>query len=205
MADAERILLRESDSEATTKKTKENPLLKPSPLSSPSLAGKTVLLFSSLKTSSSSKQYLLHHHQHYNQSYHPPHHPQHHHRNDQLGDYLCGFGAAIVNILVTFPINKIIFRQMLHGHSVSSAFGELRAEGARHLYRGVGPPLIQRSVTLSLMFGTFGSYQYLLERYGNEELTGGPYGRLCLAAFLAGSTEAFLCPFERIQMLLQVR
>lgn len=94
---------------------------------------------------------------------------------------------------------------MLYGHSVRSAFGELRAEGVLNLYRGVGPPLIQRSVTLSLMFGTYGTYRYLLEKYAKDvPLIGEPYGQLCLAAFLAGSTEAFLCPFERIQMLLQV-
>lgn len=127
------------------------------------------------------------------------------HYSNDYRDYLCGFGAAIVNIIVTFPINKIIFRQMLYGHSVRSAFGELRAEGVLNLYRGVGPPLIQRSVTLSLMFGTYGTYRYLLEKYAKDvPLIGEPYGQLCLAAFLAGSTEAFLCPFERIQMLLQV-
>ena len=119
-------------------------------------------------------------------------------------DYACGFAAAIVNISVTFPINKVIFRQMLHGHSVRSATSELRAEGLRVLYRGVGPPLIQRSVTLSLMFGTFGTYGYLLEAY-SQSVIPSPYARFSLAAFLAGSTEALLCPLERIQMLLQVR
>lgn len=115
-------------------------------------------------------------------------------------DYACGFAAAVVNICVTFPINKIIFRQMLHGQNVRSATADLRAEGFRHLYRGVGPPLIQRSVTMSLMFGTYGSYQRMLHSYTVVPQR----GRACLAAFLAGTTEALLCPFERIQMLLQV-
>lgn len=118
-------------------------------------------------------------------------------------DYVCGFGAAIVNIYVTFPINKLIFRQIVHGMSVKSATANLRAEGFRHLYRGVGPPLIQRSVTLSLMFGTFGTYRMLLERYG-QDVVPSDRVRFCLAAFFAGSTEAILCPFERVQMLLQV-
>ena len=118
-------------------------------------------------------------------------------------DYLCGFGAAIVNIYITFPINKVIFRQMLHGHSVRSATADLRAEGIRHLYRGVGPPLIQRSISLSLMFGTFGTYHYILDTYAQSVISAHS-ARFCLAAFLAGSTEALLCPFELIQMLLQV-
>lgn len=119
-------------------------------------------------------------------------------------DYTCGFAAAIINISVTFPINKIIFRQMLHGHSVRSAASSLRAEGLRVLYRGVGPPLIQRGTTLSLMFGTFGTYGYLLEKY-SQSVIPSPYARFSLAAIFAGSTEAVLCPLERIQMLLQVR
>lgn len=117
-------------------------------------------------------------------------------------DYACGFAAAVVNIYVTFPINKIIFRQMLHGQNVRSATADLKAEGFRTLYRGVGPPLIQRSVSLALMFGTFGSYHRLLDSHTRHVIP--DYGRFCLAAFLAGSTEALLCPFERIQMLLQV-
>lgn len=123
--------------------------------------------------------------------------------NNNYHRYICGFAAAIVNIGVTFPINKIIFRQMLHGHSVRSATADLRAEGIRYLYRGVGPPLIQRSITTSLMFGTFGTYQYLLDEHGYF-FVNSRAGRFCLAAFMAGTTEALLCPFERIQMLLQV-
>lgn len=34
-----------------------------------------------------------------------------------VGDYrefVCGWGAAIVNVSLTFPINKLIFRQVMH-------------------------------------------------------------------------------------------
>lgn len=117
-------------------------------------------------------------------------------------DYICGFGAAIVNIYVTFPINKIIFRQMIHGQNVRTATAILRSEGIDRLYRGVAPPLIQRSLTLSLMFGTFGTYHSLLDRYADHILPSSY--RFCLSAFLAGTTEAIMCPLERVQMLLQV-
>ncbi|KAH9421870.1 hypothetical protein DERP_002160 [Dermatophagoides pteronyssinus] len=119
----------------------------------------------------------------------------------QLSDYLCGFGAAIVNVYATFPINKLIFRQMLHGQSVRKATATLKSEGIGRLYRGIAPPLIQRSITLSIMFGTFGTYHSLLDHYADHFLPS--YARFCLSAFLAGSTEAIMCPFERVQMLLQ--
>ncbi|KAH7646018.1 hypothetical protein DERF_007086 [Dermatophagoides farinae] len=119
----------------------------------------------------------------------------------QLSDYLCGFGAAIVNVYATFPINKLIFRQMLHGQSVRKATATLRSEGIGRLYRGIAPPLIQRSITLSIMFGTFGTYHSLLDHYADQIMPS--YARFCLSAFLAGSTEAIMCPLERVQMLLQ--
>lgn len=33
--------------------------------------------------------------------------------NSDLNEFVCGWGAAIVNITITFPLNKIIFRQVL--------------------------------------------------------------------------------------------
>lgn len=116
-------------------------------------------------------------------------------------DYICGFGAAIVNVYITFPINKLIFRQMLYGQNVRTATANLRSEGFSRLYRGVAPPLIQRSLTLSLMFGTFNTYQSILDCYADHILSSSI--RFCLSAFLAGSTEAIMCPLERVQMLLQ--
>jgi hypothetical protein len=32
-------------------------------------------------------------------------------------EFVCGWGAAFINITATFPINKAIFRQQLHGIS----------------------------------------------------------------------------------------
>lgn len=121
-------------------------------------------------------------------------------------EYLCGLGAAVVNINVTFPISKMIFRQMLHGVETKSAFKMLHTEGLRYLYRGIGPPLISRSISTSIMFGSFAQYRKLLDtelvrRHGfKHEST-----RFCTAALMSGSTEAILCPFERVQMLLQDR
>lgn len=42
---------------------------------------------------------------------------------------------------------------MLHGVQASSAFHQLRSEGITFLYRGIFPPLAQKTVSLALMFG----------------------------------------------------
>lgn len=33
-------------------------------------------------------------------------------KNFYFEDFLCGWGAAVINISVTYPINKVIFRQV---------------------------------------------------------------------------------------------
>ena len=43
-------------------------------------------------------------------------------------EYVAGWGSGIVNIGVTFPVNKTMFRQQLHGISALEAFRQLRSE-----------------------------------------------------------------------------
>jgi len=117
-------------------------------------------------------------------------------------EFLCGWGAAFVNISITFPLNKIMFRQMLHGVSMWSALGQLRGEGLFFLYRGILPPLFQKTVSVSLMFGT---YQQYSRQLGTLCPRLSPSAVTVSAAVLAGATEALLTPFERIQVLLQDR
>ncbi|XP_054168946.1 mitochondrial nicotinamide adenine dinucleotide transporter SLC25A51-like [Oppia nitens] len=118
-------------------------------------------------------------------------------------EFICGLMAAMVNINLTFPISKVIFRQMLYGVQIRSAIDQLRVEGLRYLYRGIGPPLMARSCSASIMFGTFAEYRKLLDTQYGKVLVPTTNARFCLAAMMAGSTEALLTPFERIQMLLQ--
>ncbi|XP_031345869.1 solute carrier family 25 member 51 isoform X2 [Photinus pyralis] len=70
-------------------------------------------------------------------------------------EFVCGWGAACVNITVTYPINKIILRQMLSGVTIKNAFSQLRTEGVFYLYRGMLPPLMQKTLSLSIMFGVY--------------------------------------------------
>jgi len=122
-------------------------------------------------------------------------------------EFVCGWGAALVNICTTFPINKIMFRQMVHGVRATRAFDQLRNEGLANLYKGLLPPLLSKTASVSLMFGSYSSYRNFLDR--NQDVFplvfSSTMARLSVAAFLSGSTEAILCPFERVQMLLQSR
>mmetsp|Transcript_13804 Transcript_13804/g.44184 ORF Transcript_13804/g.44184 Transcript_13804/m.44184 type:complete len:314 (-) Transcript_13804:120-1061(-) len=120
-------------------------------------------------------------------------------------EYLRGAGASIVNIVATFPLNKVMFRQQLDGSTVRSAVYGIYREGAGQLYRGVVPPLLQRSVALALMFGLYDTYYLGLKRRCPGTTPGGvgDVSLRVLAAVGAGSTEAIMTPFERIQTLLQ--
>ncbi|KAK8730283.1 hypothetical protein OTU49_008193 [Cherax quadricarinatus] len=89
---------------------------------------------------------------------------------------------------------------MLHGISTANAMTQLKREGLKNLYRGILPPLCQKTISTSIMFGMFDQYGKLL-RYYHPQLSDGT--TMALAATLAGCTEAILCPFERIQTVLQ--
>lgn len=115
-------------------------------------------------------------------------------------EFACGWGAAFVNICVTFPLNKVIFRQQLHGVRSLIAITQLRREGIRHIYRGLLPPLLQKTTSMSLMFGMYYECQRQLHYYCP---TLSPSVVKPTAAMLAGSIEALLTPFERVQVLLQ--
>ncbi|XP_066576652.1 mitochondrial nicotinamide adenine dinucleotide transporter SLC25A51 [Amia ocellicauda] len=113
--------------------------------------------------------------------------------------YLCGACGAFNNIIVTFPIQKALFRQQLYGVRTRDAIRQLHRDGLRNLYRGILPPLMQKTSTMALMFGLYEDFSCLLQRHTSspELLT------RSVAAVLAGTTEAVFTPFERVQTLLQ--
>lgn len=86
---------------------------------------------------------------------------------------------------------------MLHGVEASSAVHQLRNEGISFLYRGIFPPLAQRTISLSLMFGCYDGTRRPLVEHGVN-----PYAAKTIAGLAAGTVEAVLMPFERIQTLL---
>ena len=86
---------------------------------------------------------------------------------------------------------------MLHNLSPINAIKQISNEGIYVLYRGILPPLCQKTTSLSLMFGVYeGSRMPLQEMVS-------PMKAKALAALIAGTTEATLAPFERVQTLLQ--
>lgn len=117
-------------------------------------------------------------------------------------EFVAGCIAAFINTTTLFPINKLMFRQMAGGHGVQIAAVQMKKEGIRYLYRGILPPLMQKMVSVSIMFGSYGYYK----KWADKNFTfSPPIANLAFAACLTGATEAVLTPLERVQMLLQDR
>eukprot|EP00038_Savillea_parva_P012864 m.207412 g.207412 ORF g.207412 m.207412 type:complete len:352 (+) comp23757_c0_seq1:313-1368(+) len=117
-------------------------------------------------------------------------------------EYAKGGVAAIVQVSITYPIQKITFRQQIHGTCVRSTIATLRNETMRHLFRGMVMPMTQRALTTSIMFGVFHDYQKRLlpveNRLGmHRVVTNG------IAGMMSGFTEAVFNPLERVQALMQ--
>ena len=112
-------------------------------------------------------------------------------------EYICGGFSSVVNVAVTFPLNKVMFRQQIHGIRLHHAVHQMYKEGFLYLYRGLLPPLMQRTATVSLMFGTYAQYYGVLKDRC-------PYLMAhTIAAISAGTTEAILVPLERVQAVMQ--
>ena len=112
--------------------------------------------------------------------------------------YVCGAGSSFINIIVTFPINKVMFRQQLFGFRTGKAVRQVSQEGVINLYRGLIPPLLQKSASVSLMFGLYHhSFNILYQQWRCSEFLS-----IVAASMFAGTCEAMFTPFERIQTLL---
>ncbi|XP_048845813.1 mitochondrial nicotinamide adenine dinucleotide transporter SLC25A51-like [Brienomyrus brachyistius] len=113
--------------------------------------------------------------------------------------YICGGCAGITSITIAYPIRKVVFRQQLFGVCITEAIRQLQRDGMRTLYRGLLPPLLEKTTTAAIMFGLYEDMSRLL-----PQPAGSP-GLLTssMAAMLAGTAEATLTPFNRVQTLLQ--
>ncbi|XP_071980102.1 solute carrier family 25 member 53 [Engystomops pustulosus] len=113
--------------------------------------------------------------------------------------YFVGAASSFLSTVLTFPIYKTIFRQQLHTLTIRAATCQLGKEGVRHLFRGLAPPLMAKTVQGTLLFGTQGSLQHFFSKGG----TPGAKSR-AFSGCLSGAIEAvLLVPFERIQNILQ--
>uniref|UniRef100_A0A8D2PQM0 S2551 protein n=1 Tax=Zosterops lateralis melanops TaxID=1220523 RepID=A0A8D2PQM0_ZOSLA len=119
-------------------------------------------------------------------------HREEHHgpgRDTSGKHYLCGLCAAFTNIVVTFPIQKVLFRQQLYGlrtwdavltpfervqtllqdyrhhdkfTNTFQAFKVLKAYGLREYYRGLVPILLRNGPSNVLFFGLRGPVKQCL-------------------------------------------
>lgn len=117
-------------------------------------------------------------------------------------EFVCGWGAASANIMLTFPIYKVMFRQQLYAISALQAFEQVKKEGLMHLYRGMLPPLLMKTSSMAIMFGSYEEYQRMLRAQAPDLPI---HLNKAAAAMLSGFSEAILTPFERVQVLLQDR
>lgn len=133
---------------------------------------------------------------------------------NSYSEFFAGYCAACTSITLLFPLNKCIFRQMLGNISFMEAFKQIKSEGVSNFYRGLLPPLLQKSTSYSIMFGSQNEY-YLLLKGACEKSDSNfiknmsPSKRKLLitsiSGGLAGFTEAILTPFERVQAVLQMQ
>lgn len=114
-------------------------------------------------------------------------------------EYIAGFLSSATNILLTYPVNKLIFRQQIYRLKTIDAFQQLKDEGFLILYRGMSLPLLQKTFSLSIMFGANSHYLHMLRSYSTKD----HWLYQPIASALAGTTEAILTPLERTQVLLQ--
>ncbi|XP_050296313.1 mitochondrial nicotinamide adenine dinucleotide transporter SLC25A51-like [Anthonomus grandis grandis] len=115
----------------------------------------------------------------------------------RIKEFSAGVLSAFVSINVTYPFTKLIYRQILTQSSFQVALWEVRQEGLRYLYRGIGPPIIQRSTELSVMFGVYKTAEMAL-----HPLKLSMYDEKVASSAISGVTESFLCPLERVMLLL---
>ncbi len=88
---------------------------------------------------------------------------QHVHLFNSYNELVAGYFAACTSITLLFPLNKLIFRQMLGSINANEAYKQIKSEGVAVLYRGLLPPLLQKSTSYSIMFGTQHEYSLILK------------------------------------------
>jgi hypothetical protein len=133
-------------------------------------------------------------------------------------EFLRGALAAMVNVVLTYPLAKLISRQAFEGLPVRAAWATIVDDLRQsHLFRGIGPPLLQRALASGAMFASYDWFFHALRRLrlgaahdaGDDRAATDIHEEVWQvrvgAAFLAGSSEWLLTPLERTQTLLQHR
>ena len=149
----------------------------------------------------------------------------------ELREFARGAFAATLNVLLTFPLNKLIARQAYEGLNARAALRTVLDDArAATLLRGVSPPLVQRGVSGGIMYASYDFWFHTLRGMGvggssasssaaapassadagnslraATDERGATATLKVAAAFFAGSSEWLLTPLERTQTLMQHR
>ncbi|KII68038.1 Solute carrier family 25 member 51 [Thelohanellus kitauei] len=118
---------------------------------------------------------------------------------DAKSDFKRGAFSACASIFIVYPISKLSIRQSLEGVTANSAFQKLKYEGIVSLYRGIGPPLVQKTAAISMMYGFFAFYKSLYSKLLPEMPE---FLLYTLAGCTSGTIEVIFTPLERVQTLL---
>ncbi|KAF7274250.1 hypothetical protein GWI33_013077 [Rhynchophorus ferrugineus] len=110
---------------------------------------------------------------------------------------LAGLGSAFVTIGTTYPITKLIYRQILENENAAKSLTKLRQEGYVIVYRGIMPVMVQKCLCLPTMFAVYSAATIPLKSLNMNE-----YLEKTCASVISGTLEAFLMPFERVQLIL---
>ncbi|KAL7672732.1 hypothetical protein ACOME3_007613 [Neoechinorhynchus agilis] len=112
---------------------------------------------------------------------------------------MAGFCSSLTSVFLTYPINKLMYRQHISNGHLVNALKSVRADGLGQLMRGAAFPIIYKSISRSVMFGSYHFYdQKCILEFGKDSWLRKP-----TASAMAGCSEAILTPFERMMVLMQ--
>ncbi|XP_044754148.1 mitochondrial nicotinamide adenine dinucleotide transporter SLC25A51-like [Coccinella septempunctata] len=111
-------------------------------------------------------------------------------------EFICGWAAAATNIILTYPIQKISALQVINHENITLASKHIvNGWHIRWIYRGILPPLCQKSLSISCMFGFYNNLFNYLTRKNVK------HARF-LSGLASGTMESTIMPFERMQSIL---
>lgn len=125
--------------------------------------------------------------------------------SDHNHEFYRGFLSGSITVIITYPLFKINVRQQINNYSFFKSFVSVKKDGIKILYSGVLAPLIQKTLSSSLMFGFYDWYYSILSRVGNKFQIYTANNFLLvkvLSGIFSGISESILTPLERVQTLL---
>ena len=124
---------------------------------------------------------------------------------------ICGTGAAIVNVLVTFPINKLSFRQQVESTNIKTQINIFRNQlkntksilkNTTYIYRGCSIPLLQKCISNSIMYSVYSDAR---NTFNKSSKTSNHLNCLAACSVAALGEAVISTPLERTQAILQDR